>query len=40
MKRILVTGSAGKLGSIAVNHLRKNDYEVIGADLIEITPSV
>jgi UDP-glucose 4-epimerase len=35
MKRILVTGSAGKLGSITVNHLRQNGYEVIGADLIK-----
>ncbi len=35
MKRILVTGSAGKLGNITVNHLRQNGYEVIGADLIE-----
>jgi UDP-glucose 4-epimerase len=35
MKKILVTGSAGKLGSVTVNYLRQNGYEVIGADIME-----
>jgi UDP-glucose 4-epimerase len=35
MKRILVTGSAGKLGSVTVNYLRRNGYEVVGADIMK-----
>lgn len=32
--KILVTGSAGQLGSVTVEHLRKHDHEVTGADII------
>ncbi|WCT12748.1 NAD-dependent epimerase/dehydratase family protein [Mucilaginibacter jinjuensis] len=35
--KILVTGSAGKLGSVTVEHLRKHNYEVTGADIITST---
>ena len=35
MKRILVTGSSGDLGKVIVQHLQRNDYEVLGADLSE-----
>ncbi len=35
MKRILVTGSAGKLGSVTVYYLRQKGYEVVGADIVE-----
>ncbi len=34
MKRILVTGSAGKLGNITVKELKNKGYEVIGVDII------
>jgi len=32
--KILVTGSAGQLGSVSVEHLRKYHHEVTGADII------
>jgi nucleoside-diphosphate-sugar epimerase len=35
--KILVTGSAGQLGSVTVEHLRKHNHEVTGADIISST---
>ncbi len=32
--KILVTGSAGQLGSVTVKHLREHNHEVTGADII------
>jgi len=35
MKRVLVTGSSGKLGKEIVRLLRRNNYEVLGIDLLK-----
>jgi UDP-glucose 4-epimerase len=35
MKKIVVTGSAGKLGSVTVKTLRDSGYDVTGIDIIE-----
>ena len=35
MKRILVTGSSGKLGKEIVQLLKTNNYDVLGIDLIQ-----
>jgi len=35
MKRILVTGSSGKLGQEIVQLLRNNNYDVLGIDLLQ-----
>jgi UDP-glucose 4-epimerase len=35
MKKIVVTGSAGRLGSVTLKTLRDNGYEVTGVDIIE-----
>jgi len=35
MKKILVTGSSGKLGKEIVRLLRENNYDVLGIDLLE-----
>lgn len=35
MKKILVTGSSGKLGKEIVRLLRKNNYDVLGIDLLK-----
>ncbi|QNF34032.1 NAD(P)-dependent oxidoreductase [Adhaeribacter swui] len=35
MKRVLVTGSSGKLGKEIVRLLRMNNYNILGIDLIE-----